>query len=154
MSSSTALNSKRLIVEYIDSLINQIDIHTEEQLKSYSGKNMLVEEPNSSKKISVEDYLNATREEIIKMLNEAQAEAFKQLEIVKEDINREDLGNDKEKRVETVLGKVFSKRFPILIKIERFNEIRCKVKENQRLFKFYLIDVDFYINNQMMVLFT
>ena len=85
------MNPKRLVIEVFDFYINQIDIHTEEQLEKYSDTDRITvskeldddRQYEQSKSMLVWNYLNATRDKMIEMLNEAQAEALRQLELVK-----------------------------------------------------------------------
>lgn len=124
-------NIKRLLVEYFEALINRVDIHTEEQLEKFSSTDT-TDIPyketftiTTKKDINVHSYLNATRDGMIKKLNEAQIEALKHLEMVKNEIVLDDktTGNDdpsSTKKDEMALGKLLAKRFPIIIQIDDF----------------------------------
>lgn len=107
--SSTAsghrVNPKLLIINYLDLLINRVDIHTEEALV----KNSQTIELNK---------LNATRDEMIKRIEEAQCDALEQLETIKNDLIK--TLTTSEGAHEKVFEAVFANRFLFLVEIESF----------------------------------
>lgn len=150
---------KKKISEHFDSLINQVDIHTEEQLQKFSDTDV-IEIPATTTttetmtKVNVNhqdvlsstlkskftykceptirvvpgetlvcDYLNDVRYELVRHLNEAQAQAFQLLEMVKNEPNvKDDDGDNMSASVKNMLRKVFSKRFLFMIQINEFIE--------------------------------
>ena len=185
-SKSNLINSKKLIIDYIDWLVNRVDIYTEEMLKQFTKTDILkikkqmqinqeardpfhhsiydnpysenlnfeinlTSQYDESEPILVWDYLNSTRDEMIKKLHEAQAEAFKRIENLKNDLGliNGSFENDVEKTSQ-VFGKLFSRRFPILIDIRRKSNKNLVPYANDQPFSFnlYLIELDFFINDK------
>ena len=141
--SESRVNPKLLVSEYFDALINRVDIHTEEQLEKYWNKDTM-ENPdktnNEQKSVLVWDYLNKTREKMIKKISEAQVDALKRLEVIKNDIKSSE--------------KVFANHFMFLIQINSFRQSKHseKTSENKSVFKLVLIETFFFINESQMLI--
>ena len=140
------LNPKLLISEYFDALINRVDIHIEEQLEEYSNQETM-EDPEDTndepKRVLVWDYLNETREKMIKKISEAQVDALKKLETIR-NVNHE--------KAEEIYEKVFADRFHFIIQINydiTSNYYRPIVKKES----LFLFETDFYIDHTQMLLF-
>lgn len=134
--------------KYFDSLIDRVNIHTEEQLKKYSSEDTM-ENPDKMNKektnILVTDYLKGTREKMIKMIGEVQAEALKKLESIKEDVMTD-------QTAEKIFGKVFANRFFFIIQINSFKEKQDTTEiDNNSAFKLILIETHFYINEPQLL---
>ena len=172
---------KLMIIDYYDSLINVIDIHTEELLRAYSETDILEEiepnprlkhndneiirpyrvkslnnpfnntykiDPSSLKTMGtftpgltrMWDYLNGTRDELIKFLRDAQKKTFEDYESIKNELKLAKNGTDEY----DVMAKLFAKRFHFIIEIDNTNT-KSKVKRFS-VFKLIVIDLDFYLN--------
>lgn len=160
------LTAKKVITTYFDSLTNRIDFYTEQQLLKYSDTDVVVVNDLSTmtgktyksvvsgessdcnkqqkrlEETQVRDYLNTTREEMIKMLSQTQSDVFEQLELVKDKL--------KSKKIGKICANVFAKRFPILVQVNSYQEDFSINKRPEGLnsspFKLYLVVLDFYIN--------
>ena len=93
----------------------------------------------------VSDYLNAKRDEMIARLREAQDEALRQLEIIR---NNSKLAQDNVD--ESILRKMFSRiiRMPFILYIEETTIGKEKKLNNPSPFKMYLIQIEFNIENE------
>ena len=142
------INPKLLVSEYFDALINRVDIHTEEQLEKYSNEDTM-ENPDKTNdeqtSVIIWDYLNETREKMIKKISEAQVDALKRLEVIKNDIKMDETA-------EEVFEKVFANHFMFLIQINSCREsiLSEETIENQSVFKLLLIETYFFINESKM----
>lgn len=139
------VNLKKLIINRYDWIINQVDIYTEQQLEKYSSTDT-VEVPNGREPESMPvcDYLNKSRDEMIDMVREDQAEALKQLEIIRDksqQILQDD--EDKEATLRRLLFRIIP--LPIILHINEINLNYGKIK-NSCPFKMYLIKLDFNID--------
>lgn len=184
------INPKLVVSEYYDSLINRIDIHTEEQLAKFSDSDV-VENAKTTKtettahvndneddetstqkqkpnykyeceptirvvpgETRVCEYLNGVREELMKHLKEAQTEAFKLLDMIKNDHpNAKEKSDDMSASTESVLRRSLPNRYPFIIQINEFvNESRDRVKLlNSSPFKLCLIEMDFFVSQEDML---
>lgn len=196
-SKSIRINPKKLIADYIDSLINRVDIYTEEMLAEYSETDMLqfknrnmpfngykvpfkndstfdrklYENPyygelnmeiksknqfDESGLIRVWDYLNSTRDKMIKRLNEVLEETFRQVESLKNDIELNGWWKNGVEATPQVIERLFSKKFPFLIEINGFS---AKIKKKKTclnlntnnhpfMFSLYLVELDFFITDE------
>lgn len=206
---TSCFNPKKIIIEYIDSLINLVDIHTEEQIQKYPDNDFItikeyefkkkkkevyeidIEEEfdenymykdeikvyenllrknrlkckfeptkPESEKTRVWDYLNGIRHDMIKGIREAETEALKQLEMVNKELDLiyEESKDDNNASEEQILSKVFCRRFPFIIKINKTNrhesynyekqeyyEPTVFVNEKALEFNLFLIDVGFFL---------
>ena len=167
------MNPKLIISNYFDSLINQIDIHTEEELAKFKETDLInTEKPfkfDIFNKISlygynynyesfimqpsrhiplgsvgVVDFLNETRMKLIEKINAAQVEAFKCCDQIKYQLNEinKDVTKSKEQKEDEIKGKVFAKKFLGILQINQIDQNR----ENKSPFKLYLVELDFYMN--------
>lgn len=119
---------------------NELDEHTcirDENWNPFIFKNKFGHQIRSSIEFESEskllDYYNRSRDEMIRQLNEIQAEVLRQFEAVHKDLNLNENSYD------DVKEKVFATKFPIIIKIER------SIPNHERLFKLYLVVLDFYL---------
>lgn len=98
----------------------------------------------------VREFLSSVRNEMVERLNQARLDACRQLEIIKIDVNET---NTEDK----LLERVFSRRFPIVIRIDKFDcdfdGSRYSITQNSSPFRLYLIELDFYLNQQQMEIF-
>lgn len=131
------VNPKILISEYFDSLINRVDIQTEEQLEKFTSKSTRLnpDKASGNKTINVWHYLNGMREKMIKKISEAQADALSKLDAIRKDIEKD----------EEIYEKVFANRFFFLIQINN---------SQPSLFssKIILIETCFYVNESQMII--
>ena len=140
------MNPKLLISEYFDSLINRVDIHIEERLAKFSSQKTMKDPHDTNdepRTVLVWDHLNETREKMIKKISEAQLEALKKLEAIKNDIKPDD-------SAETIFEKVFADRFLFIIQIDDFSFYDAKIVKSP--FKLYLVDSYFYLKEENMVI--
>ena len=135
------VNPKLLISQYFDSLINRVDIHTEELLGKYSSQQKM-DNPDKAKDqpkiVLVWDFLNGTREKMIKRLSEAQIQAFEKLETIREDLKKD------ETTAEEIFEKLFADRFFFIIHDEK--------KTDKSTFKMFLIETYFYVSDYNMLI--
>ena len=143
------INPKLLVSDYFDALINRVDIYTEEQLEKYSNQ-ATIENPDKTnteqhKSVIVCDFLNSTREKMIK-ISEAQDDALNRLDSIRNDIKMEEM------KAEEIFEKVFANRFLFLIQINKFGESRLShdTTRNELPFKLFLIKASFYIDESQM----
>lgn len=102
-------------------------------------------------KTKVWSYVNKTREEMLERINKIRAEALKQYELIRYDrefLYEEEAGSEMEKeQAERMFSKIFAKQFVFLMRI---NQFRCEGNsqnlENPSIFKLYLIELDFYVD--------
>ena len=171
------MNPKLIISNYFDSLVNRIDIHTEEQLKKTKETDLIaIEKPFTYKEsqlkyfrflseydlsnqpsrqiptgsIKVLDYLNETRDKLIAVVNAAQGEAIKRCDDIRDELNliSKDVTKTKEQRDEEIKGKVFANKFLGLVQIDQIF-----IYENQSPFKLYLVNLDYYMGQHEQFLF-
>ena len=177
------VNPKKLIIEHYDGLINRVDIHIEEQLGKYTNTDVLQEQPKlidyfnysrdhqykRSYKFEIPestryvpgttlvwDYLNATRDELIKILEKGQEEALKHLETIKTDLNLDEECDDLNEKTEKVMEKLFAKSFPVVFhmnKCSKLYEYPWSSHRNKAVIQFHLVDIGFYISEQEIIAF-
>ena len=92
-------------------------------------------------------YLNETRDDMIKRINEAQTDALKRLETIRNEIEliNQDNNTTVEEKKEKIYARVFAKRFVTILQIEKFWEFNLNNYRNPNHIKFYLLDTDFYM---------
>lgn len=81
---------------------------------------------------------------MIKRINEAQTDALKYLETIRdeiESINRDDNTSEEEKK-EKIYARVFAKRCLTILQIEEYSD---SYKNKPSPINFYLLDTDFYM---------
>lgn len=174
------MNPKLVISSYFDSLINIIDIYTEEELeknketdfvaidkpfefdkdlKFYFNKYDFSHQPSNDLphgSVRVKDYLNETREKLIAVVNLALGESLKRCEEIKDELIK--IGKDgrktNEEREEEVKRKVFANKFLGLVRIDRIDELsRMPKKINiQWPFKLYLVELDYFMDQSEQLL--
>lgn len=196
---------KKLIIDYIDAMIAQVDIYTEETLNRLANPHELIEisthpdidhdddhdteydseneyygryddekiekifndmpykneafiKPDRVKSqfemgaTKAVDYLNGTRDEMIRVLNETQTEALRQLEAVKNELDLDATDQDVTEKTDRVMEKVFGKKFPFLLQIKTkskyFNYFKTiRLRDNRELdFHMYLVVLDIYLD--------
>lgn len=89
---------------------------------------------NNDKHLSIEysDYWNETREEMLNELNDFQNEAFKRYETIRDELKRD---NSINKHMESIIPRVFEKRFAFILKYKRFSFEEIN-----------LVELDFYLS--------
>lgn len=187
------LSPKILVIEYFESLVNRIDIHTEEQLNKYSPKDLLDYQPTENigstnnhqqysspslyefdlvesarnpyensynynkiqastkfipKRTQVCDYLNGVRDEMIEHLKEAEKETIKNYEAIRSVLKDADFHSDS-----IIKENVFAKRFLFIVQVDNIKLADGNKAENKSPFKLYLVDLDFYMTEQEMLVF-
>ena len=192
-------NPKLIITDYYDSLINYIDIHTEELLQKYSEPDLIKDDESyisqepriegrirlimdeikplkplkpfedkyppedkytydssSIKTLSdftpgstrVCDYLNGTRDVMIKFLLDAQKKTLEEVEFIRNDLKQ--LGKDDSKCMDEddVMAKLFANRFHMIIKVDKENTENRLGYKKFFVFKLIIVDFDFYLKKQ------
>lgn len=148
------INPLKLIIDYYDSLVNQIDIYTEKVLEANSPSEQLVlnnETDNSnennyfrnnqlseifyvdpnSEKFNIQFYVNKTREEMISMLRKLEDETIKCYQQLKKSGDKLDKCDE-----ETIMSVLFADNFPFIV---------YQNSQENKQFKLFLIVLDFYI---------
>lgn len=100
------------------------------EIKQEASTNEFV--PGSTR---VLDYINATRDEMIKRVRDAQTETLEHMKMMNKEL---EAGQNDEA---TVIVKLFAKRSPILLQVEKFNIKELDVYKP--VFMLYLVDLDF-----------
>lgn len=140
------VNLKKIIIEHFDELINQIDIHTEEQLEKYSSTDtvQVPNEPDDAKSMLVWNYLNTSRDEMIEYVRKAQDEALKLVEIIRNNSKMTLESNDDQVMRKFLLRMI---RPPIILCMNETKRETYKPKvENPSPFKIYLINFEINID--------
>lgn len=167
------MNPKVIISNYFDSLINQIDIHNEEELAKTKENDLIdIENPFSidnnnqlrlykydfshqpSKHIPpgtvrVNEFLNTTREKLLAKLNVAQDQAFKVCDQIKDQLRviSKDESKSQEEREEEIKRKVFANKSFGLLRIDRIKMMKRfdKIVKNESPFKLFLVELDYFM---------
>lgn len=86
------VDSKVVISQYFDSLVNLIEIHSiKEQFENYSNQETMEDPDGEQISIKVCDYLNKSSEKMIKQINEAKKDALKKLETTRKFVSKSKL---------------------------------------------------------------
>lgn len=148
--SKSKVNPKLVVSDYFDSLINRVDVHTEELLEEYPSQ-ATIEDPNNTlnekNTVVAWEYFNETRETLINKISETQVEALKKLETIRIEIK-------KDETAEEIYEKVFANRFLFLIQINFIRESTFSSTNvvNDSPFKLLLVETYFYINQPDMLI--
>lgn len=91
------------------------------------------------------DYLNATRYEMIKYLQDAQKKTMQDFELIKNDLK---LGKDESESTDEddlVMSRLFANRYHFVVKICENKENKSKIHKYSP-FKLLIVDLDFYLD--------
>lgn len=183
-----ASNPKLLISHYYDSLVNLIDVHTEELLEkvsdthelssdsfnlvknyhemsneffvkpdnfvptygvdsyvdpytdTYNNKLALNPLELSKTPIKIRDYLQSIRTRMIDELRRSETQTMELYEAIRKD-ETYDITS-----AENLKNQLFSKKFYLIVKVDRIRLEAFETVANRSWFKIYLVELDFYLD--------
>ena len=131
--------------EYVDSIINT---ETIEDYFDCDGKTKMwnldmgffdysknLSKNRKPKTMNVCDYWNATRDKLLKVLDQFQKDSFERYEQIKHELKRE--SND----IESIMGRIFENSFVFILKVQEIDLEDYIIRED-----IHLIELDFYLN--------